>query len=332
MAWPGLSFREQLQRIGQTLVDEFDAVLAQFVGYLSVQHKSDGTHSAITATTITTSGDATVGGELTTAGNLHVTPSAVADAQSASAFVLGNVAPGGGVDAEGLVWPAKTGERSAYGVTVEDNGAAGASQWSLRHRLAANFVIVLLKPLAAGIASGWALKPDPTTNGTDGVDLGENTNNHRWRSVFAEAVYANFSGFFERGRTIALGEWIAVTYAAGNFTASTGTWTVDAGDQITYAYTLIGKTMHLAFYIDTTDVSAAAAHLRLAIPGGFTAARQIHQPFQAIDAAGAAVTGLARVVAAGTFVELYSTMNAGAWTITAADNTAVRGMLTFEVQ
>lgn len=71
-----------------------------------------------------------------------------------------------------------------------------------------------------------------------------------------------------------LGQWTAVPYSAANFTANAGTWTVDAGDVVTYAYTLVGKTMWLNFYLSATSVVAPLpAELRIALPGGATAAQ-----------------------------------------------------------
>ena len=48
---------------------------------------------------------------------------------------------------------------------------------------------------------------------------------------------------YEKGRTTPMGHWIDVAYSAGNFAATTGNWTVDAGDVETYAYALVGRTM-----------------------------------------------------------------------------------------
>lgn len=137
--------------------------------------------------------------------------------------------------------------------------------------------------------------------------------------------------FYERSRNTAMGEWTAVTYAAGNFTASAGTWTVDSGDQTTYAYTLVGKTMTLAWVILTTDVSNASV-LRLAIPGGFAAARAMYGVHRASDNGGASTAAVCLVNASGTYVELYPDMVGNNWTVTAADNTSTQGIFVFEVQ
>lgn len=136
----------------------------------------------------------------------------------------------------------------------------------------------------------------------------------------------------ERNRSFAMGEWTAVTHAAGNFTASTGSWTVDVGDQIEFAYTLVGKTMTVAFDIQTADVSAGTAELRIAIPGGFTAARVAWNPIFIQDN-GITSTGIADVAAGGTYIRLRRFSTAfGNWTATSGDNQSARGQITFPIQ
>jgi hypothetical protein len=63
------------------------------------------------------------------------------------------------------------------------------------------------------------------------------------------------------------GGWITPTYAAGNYTAQTGTWTVDAGDVTTQAYYLKGRTLTVAFNLVTTSVSATPTFLNI-VNGG----------------------------------------------------------------
>lgn len=135
----------------------------------------------------------------------------------------------------------------------------------------------------------------------------------------------------ERARSAAMGEWTAVAYNAANFTASSGNWTVDAGDQLVYKYTLVGKTMTLAWSIANTDVSAGSI-LRLAIPGGFTAASNASGVHEARDSGAAAVLATCRAASGQAYIELYpSAGTAGTWTITAADNTTSLGTFTFEI-
>jgi hypothetical protein len=61
--------------------------------------------------------------------------------------------------------------------------------------------------------------------------------------------------------------WLAVPHSAANFTASTGTWTVDAADQVNYSYSMVNaNTLVLTFDLRTTSVSAATQFLFLKLP------------------------------------------------------------------
>jgi hypothetical protein len=74
--------------------------------------------------------------------------------------------------------------------------------------------------------------------------------------------------------------WTTPDYSAGNFTASGAmTWTVEAGDVITYAYNIIGKTMTVAFGIDGAAIGGTPSNiLFIAIPGGKTASKITMNP------------------------------------------------------
>jgi hypothetical protein len=138
--------------------------------------------------------------------------------------------------------------------------------------------------------------------------------------------------FVEAGHVDGVGYWTDVAHAGGNFTASTGSWTVDGADQVTLAYTRVGKTMTVVFSIQNTDVSATPTTLEIAVPGGATSAAEARNPVQMSDA-GTFGFGLARVTAGGTKILLYPGAGAVApWTATSSDNTAVFGQITFEVQ
>ena len=143
-------------------------------------------------------------------------------------------------------------------------------------------------------------------------------------------ILSSIGGYKERSRTTPLGEWISVTYSAGNFTANGSmTWTVDSGDQQTYAYMLVGKTMILAFSIVTTTVGGVANNrLQLAIPGGFSAKNEAWVPYRLTNPA--AASSFCRVSASATIVELFRDASAGNWTL-GTDDTNVMGTITFEV-
>jgi hypothetical protein len=138
-------------------------------------------------------------------------------------------------------------------------------------------------------------------------------------------------GYFERARSVAMGDWISPAYNAGDFTAGgTMTWTVQSADVYTYEYTLIGHTMILAFDIIQTSVTAPlAADLRIAIPGGFTAAKYTPQVFVYNDNGGGNTAGFAQIVPGGTYLSLYK-MGLGNWSA-AVNTTNVFGNISFEV-
>lgn len=58
------------------------------------------------------------------------------------------------------------------------------------------------------------------------------------------------------------GAWITPTYTGGDYTASSGTWTVDSGDVITLKYQQIGRALQVIFNLQTTSVSATPFALR----------------------------------------------------------------------
>jgi hypothetical protein len=87
-----------------------------------------------------------------------------------------------------------------------------------------------------------------------------------------DGLFANTNGISERGRTVPMGEWTAVPFANTNFTSSSGTWVLTAGDQAIFQYTVIGKTMTVVFQLNQTTVTGTPAQLQIAIPGGFSAA------------------------------------------------------------
>ncbi len=126
------------------------------------------------------------------------------------------------------------------------------------------------------------------------------------------------------------GAWTSVAYASGNFTSSGGSWTVDSGDQGTYAYVLNGKTMTVAFEINTSSVGAGATALLIAIPASKTAARSIANTCWIADGSFANVGGLCDVQGAGTTI-LIRRSDLGAFTAS-TNTTYVFGQITFEIQ
>ena len=64
----------QTHALGATVVDYATAThISMMAKGILVEHNQDGTHGAVTATSLTTSGNATIGGSLTEAGAVHST-------------------------------------------------------------------------------------------------------------------------------------------------------------------------------------------------------------------------------------------------------------------
>jgi hypothetical protein len=124
---------------------------------------------------------------------------------------------------------------------------------------------------------------------------------------------------------------IQMAYAGGNFTAASGTWTVDAGDQAEYGYLLdaVNKQMTVTFNVATTSVSATPISLNAVIPGGFTSPAQQDLATYFLSEGGTYALGLFVRIAAGTTMQFFK--NALANWATATNTTSVAGRFTFEV-
>lgn len=81
------------------------------------------------------------------------------------------------------------------------------------------------------------------------------------------------NGLTERSRTAKMGEWTAVAFSAGNYSADTGSWTVASGDiTADLAYMIIGKTMFLNFAVILTSTSGSPNYLKITLPASATVA------------------------------------------------------------
>lgn len=124
--------------------------------------------------------------------------------------------------------------------------------------------------------------------------------------------------------------WIDVAYNAANFTASSGTWTVDVGDQTTYRYIIKDNSMTVTWNIGNTDISATPSFLRIAVPASQTAVGTHSEPLLLINNGGAEQVG--RSFSATTVISLGRDLAGTNWSTTSSDNTRVVGSLTFEIQ
>jgi hypothetical protein len=138
-------------------------------------------------------------------------------------------------------------------------------------------------------------------------------------------------GFKERGYTAKLGEWTTPAHNAANYIGNGAmTWTVAAGDVATYAYTLIGKTMTVSFWIRLTSVGGVPnSTLRIAVPDSRLPAKTMYGTYVYNDNAAGEVLWHFRVVAGTGWIDLAKT--SGNWTAS-VDQTEVKGQITFEIQ
>lgn len=75
-----------------------------------------------------------------------------------------------------------------------------------------------------------------------------------------------------RASVMTPGAWITETFAAGNYTSSSGTWTVAAGDEKVRRFQQRGTALSLILSVETSTVSGGQSFLQMALPGSFTAA------------------------------------------------------------
>lgn len=154
------------------------------------------------------------------------------------------------------------------------------------------------------------------------IEDGSNRLSKEWERAFryVEATY---------------GVFVQVPYAAALFTGSgLMTWTVEAADAVTLAYTRMGNRLELQFVIRAAVVGGTPdTTLRITIPGtdargnALVAAHDATAPVYYNDA-GTKAIGVARVVAGGATVEIQKPTAAN-WT---AGANGVEGQIVLEVE
>lgn len=124
--------------------------------------------------------------------------------------------------------------------------------------------------------------------------------------------------------------WVDVPYVAGDYTASAGNWTVDAGDVVTYKYlTLNRSTMVVTFAFNTTSVSALCQELRFKLPlNKIARTTDILSAIRSYDN-GADTIGFCGIVAANNYVRCWRNGFSN-WAI-AVNNTSVQGEVILEL-
>lgn len=138
----------------------------------------------------------------------------------------------------------------------------------------------------------------------------------------------NLLGMKERGRSVAMGEWIAPAFNAANFAATGGgSWTVAAPGITTFAYTLVGKALTVQFIVGGTTILPVST-LTVAIPGGFVSAKTMTGTYIGWNPVTGTTIGYAIVMAGGNTIGLNNMT--GNWGNNAV--TSVYTSITFEIQ
>jgi hypothetical protein len=124
--------------------------------------------------------------------------------------------------------------------------------------------------------------------------------------------------------------WTAVAYSAANF-FGTGTmnWSVDAGDQLRFAYLLHGKTLTVSFWFNSTSLTGTATNeIRLIIPAGKTSAGYSASGSLWLNNPGSAL-GVIYAPSGQTYLSLYNSSQSN---FTLSTNTfTVSGTFAFEI-
>jgi hypothetical protein len=150
---------------------------------------------------------------------------------------------------------------------------------------------------------------------------------------FDNAYVETGLGFRERFRSFNLGEFTTPSFSAGNFTANGSmTWTVGSGDVTTYAYTVVGNMMTLKWFIVSTTIGGTLnTELRIAIPGGFTAAKRCRVPCIVLNNATTTI-GVADAQVSVGYIRIFVTPDATTNYVAGTDNNDTYGEMVFEVQ
>lgn len=128
------------------------------------------------------------------------------------------------------------------------------------------------------------------------------------------------------------GAWITPTFAAGDFTAATGTWTVSSGNVQRHAFILRGRTVTEYLEVAGTSVSATPTFLKSLIPNSMIAAGRATCQSMYLDNGGTYAMGASWIAAvANTVINHYKSAFGNAWSV-AASTTELYVTMTYEVQ
>jgi hypothetical protein len=303
MGWPDLTYRSRLE---PQLRNELELVMALTQGYLSAEHDAAGQHTTITVdgiqfrnaegTVIATI--ALIDGTLVITytpqpappGGVPPDPPGItlpAPAQIGDVLIathdplrpttmgagidLNTDTPPDGTDLSGGRWCIAAARDSLFANALVFGNRAGNAPANISNYIALYYDTV------PGVLNGYALCP-PAGGGGPGFtfNLGLGADSRlRWDTISAKAIDASDRirarvAFVEQTRGFSLGYWQDVPFAASNFAAVGGTWTVTAGQVVANRYTLIGQTMTWTLNVVNSTLAGAPSLLVLYLPPGIT--------------------------------------------------------------
>lgn len=162
----------------------------------------------------------------------------------------------------------------------------------------------------------------------DGSGTTGTIHNNAWKTAFYNRIDTALAALVTASGGDA---WITPAFAAGDYTANGAlVWTLQSGDVITFAYQINGKTMTVAFVLDTTTLSGTTDFkVFIKIPAAKTAAKKMIAPIW-LNTTGTPESGYVQADAAGTNLTLFRTAQGN---FTLGTNTAYfYGIITFEIQ
>lgn len=176
---------------------------------------------------------------------------------------------------------------------------------------------------------GSTVAIDSTCSGT----LVENADVYALTDTSTTTSYLNWSIQGTRQNDRIRNRWIASpTFAAGDYTATTGTWTVESGDIGNMRSLLHDKTLTVQFEINTTTTASSATALHFKIPGGYTSAAfsQWFTYSYSQDNGTTTLFGVGRIIASDTKITLYRDLASTAFA-NVTNLLKVLGSATFEL-
>lgn len=315
MPYPTLTFPQMLDNATRQELDQFISLLQ---GYLSAEHKDDGTHSAVTADSVDVDEDVTVGGDLEVDGSI------TADADGTPMVLAPDATFGPGL---------RLTNGTSASWRIEASADSALPQILIRDLLQAastgdTGTIKIIRTVS-GVSSTYVIRPHASYIT---LHLGSNASGQRIAEVNASLV-RTLTGYYERARSYALGERQTYSFVAGDFTADTGSWTVASGDVSGTAkgisWTKDGLRMSADLMIATTTTAGTPGYLKFTLPGGSTIDGDVAVPCNVFHA-GTWQTGYLQAVSGETFLRIYATLASAAWP-NETDTIWVRGQIAFFV-